>query len=334
MDVDTAAPNRSTFFVNHKIYDYNNHTIGIIGVGLASNIIRQRINAYQELFGRTIYFVNKHGEVTLHGINFPKKMSLHQMKGMHAISEQFTNNPIGSFKYNNGEHEVFVNTRLVNELGWYIVIEETNTEQPEMLRALWLNLLLSLVVTLAIGWLIHHLIQRHQTQLRLLLTNDHLTGLATRQGFEPIFHQMLKTAQRNKTSLSILLIDLDHFKKINDRMGHLEGDEALKSVARILEKNVRKCDAVSRWGGEEFIIALADCNAQSAVSLAEKIRKQIASEISTKDNDKKITASIGVAEFNLVEQSDALFARADEALYQAKKNGRNQVVSSADEIKS
>jgi diguanylate cyclase (GGDEF)-like protein len=246
---------------------------------------------------------------------------------MQAISQQLFKQPTGSFTYNNGEYPVFVNTRLVNELDWYIVIEEANTQQAEMLHALWVNLLLSLLVTLATGWLIHHLIQRHQLELRMLLTNDHLTNLASRQGFEPVFDQMIKTAQRSQEPLSILLIDIDNFKRINDELGHLEGDAVLQSMARILRENVRDCDAICRWGGEEFLIALANCKANVAYTIAEKIRHIAAEKLVTgKDLSQPITISIGVADYGLNETKDQLFSRADEALYRAKNNGRNQVV--------
>jgi diguanylate cyclase (GGDEF)-like protein len=327
LDTDTADTNRTNFFVNHKIYDYNHQLLGIIGVGLASEIIRNRIDEYQQQFNRTVYFVNKEGEVTLHGTHFSKEKTLNKMPGMSAISQHLLEKPTGSFVYHNGEHQVFVNSRFVDELGWYVVIEEANTQQTKMLHALWVNLLLSVIITLAIGWLIHYMIQRHQSELRLLLTNDYLTNLASRQGFTPVFNQMLKAAQRSQEPLSILLIDVDHFKKVNDQLGHLEGDAVLQSMADILRDSVRDCDAICRWGGEEFLVALANCNAKSAFTIAEKIRNLAAEKLANAKGAKQpITVSIGIAEYGLNESSDQLFSRADEALYHAKDNGRNQSV--------
>ncbi len=327
LDDDTADLSRTNFFVNHKIYDYNQNLLGIIGVGLASEIIRNRIDEYQQQFNRTVYFVNKKGEVTLHGSRFSKAKSLHEMKGMSAISQDLLNKTTGSFVYDNGENKVFVNTRLVDELNWFIVIEEAHTQQAEMLHVLWINLLLSVIITFAIGWIIHYLIKRQQLQLRTLLTNDYLTKLASRQGFAPVFDQMLKSAQRSQEALSILLIDIDHFKKVNDQLGHLQGDAVLQSLADVLRDSVRDCDAICRWGGEEFLIALADCNAESAYAIAEKIRKLSEEKLFSQTAlSSPITVSIGLAEYGLNETSDHLFSRADEALYRAKGNGRNQVV--------
>jgi diguanylate cyclase (GGDEF)-like protein len=325
LDADTADPNRTNFFVNHKVYDYKHQLLGVIGVGLASEIIRNRIDEYQQQFNRTVYFVNKKGEVTLHGTSFYKEKSLHDMVGMQAISQQLLDTPSSTFTYNNGKHNVFVSTRFVDELDWYIVIEEAHTEQAAMLQSLWVNLLLSVLLTFVIGWLIHFLIQRHQSELRELLTRDYLTNLASRQGFEPVFNQMLRSAARSQEPLSILLIDIDHFKKVNDELGHLKGDVVLQSIAEILRDSVRACDAICRWGGEEFVVALANCDAESAFVVAEKIREISAEKLASAIEAKEpITVSIGIAEYNLDETSDHLFSRADEALYRAKNGGRNQ----------
>lgn len=325
MDADTADPNRTNFFVNHKIYDYNHQLLGVIGVGLASEIIRNRIDEYQQQFNRTVYFVNKKGEVTLHGTSFAKAKSLHDMAGMQAISQKLLNNSSDTFTYNNGENPVFVNARYVDELDWYIIIEEAHTEYSTMLQFLWINLLLSALVTFIIGWLIHYLIQRHQLELRELLTRDYLTNLASRQGFEPVFNQMLRSAERSEESLSILLIDIDHFKKVNDELGHLKGDIVLETMAAILRDSVRACDAICRWGGEEFLVAFANCDAISAFNIAEKIRQLSAEKLAEAvDATEPITVSIGIAEYDLQETSDHLFSRADDALYRAKNGGRNQ----------
>lgn len=335
LDMDTADSTRTTFFVNHKILDYDDKLLGIIGVGLSSSLIHKRINEYQKLFNRTVYFIDQQGNVTLHGAGFTKANSIDQMQGMASIKQPLLNQSNGSFTYQHNGEEVFVNTRFIDELGWRIVVEEANKSQPEILRALWINLILSTLITLAIGWLISHLIQRYQSKLHKLLSNDHLTKLASRHGFEPVFHQMLKTAKRRKEPLSILLIDIDNFKKINDKMGHLEGDRVLKSTAQILQSSIRKCDAVCRWGGEEFIVSLAHCNITSAQTIAENIDKLVAEKLKAgKDNKHVITVSMGIAEFNLNETSDELFARADEALYRAKNSGRNKIIQAKSTIQS
>lgn len=326
MDMDTANLQRTTFFVNHKVFDQENNFLGVIGVGLASSLIQSKIDSFQETFGRTIFFTDKTGQVTLHGAKFDLPLQLAEHPGLEQLSQEILANPSGSYQFHPDEQDTYLHVRYIDELDWYLLVEETVTPAQDIVQALWYNLSLSVIVTLLIGWIINLNISRFQQRLSQLATKDHLTGLASRQGFEPTFHQMLETARRNRQPFSVLLLDIDHFKRVNDDYGHLQGDEVLKQIARILDDNVRHCDAISRWGGEEFILALAECDADAASVVAEKVRELITYRIKVSSDPKMvITASVGVAEFDLNESADELFSRADKALYRAKNNGRNQV---------
>lgn len=326
MDIDTANPKRTTFFVNHKVFGSQGQLLGVIGVGLSSDIIQTLIDDYQKTFGRTVYFVDQSGNVKLHGVSFNKEDSLYKMAGLESLIKPILSQPSGSFEYSSDQQDFYLHSRLIDELGWYILVEEEAQPEKTILQALWIDLLISIFITLLIGWIINHNLNRYQLQLNQLATRDHLTGLSSRQGFEPTFHQMLETARRNQQPLSILLLDLDHFKKINDNHGHLQGDKVLEQVALALGDNIRHCDAISRWGGEEFLLALAECDSHAATQVAEKIRLLISERVKLeKAPELTVTASIGVAEFDLQESAEQLFSRADKALYRAKNNGRNQV---------
>lgn len=163
------------------------------------------------------------------------------------------------------------------------------------------------------------------TKLNELATQDVLTKVANRFQFDKVLDHSITLSQRYGRALSIMLIDIDHFKEVNDTYGHLVGDEVLKTLARILSDWVRKSDVIARWGGEEFVILLPDSELSSAVKLAETLRQKIA------EYDfilvKKITCSIGVVRWNEGETPDQLLKRVDDKLYYAKKHGRNQAVS-------
>ncbi len=163
------------------------------------------------------------------------------------------------------------------------------------------------------------------TQLHELATMDRLTQVANRFEFDKILEHSLSVSRRYKRPLSILLLDIDHFKLINDRFGHLIGDDVLKALSALLRTQIRESDVVARWGGEEFMILLADTPLPSAIKMAEALRQRI--EVNTFETVKSITCSIGVAEFNPVEEADDLFNRADEKLYAAKKGGRNRIMA-------
>jgi len=163
------------------------------------------------------------------------------------------------------------------------------------------------------------------TRLNELATQDVLTRVANRFQFDKVLDHSISLSQRYGRTLSIMLIDIDYFKEVNDRYGHLVGDEVLKTLARILSDGVRKSDVIARWGGEEFVILLPDSALSSAVKLAETLRIKI-SEYDFKLGE-NVTCSIGVVRWNEGENSDQLLRRVDEKLYLAKEDGRNRVVS-------
>jgi len=164
------------------------------------------------------------------------------------------------------------------------------------------------------------------TKLNQLATQDVLTQVANRFQFDNVLEHSISLAQRYGRALSILLIDIDFFKEVNDTYGHLIGDEVLKKLAHTLSTGIRKSDVIARWGGEEFVILLPDSELSSALKLAETLRIKVA-ETDFEPVTQEITCSIGVARWNEGENSDQLLKRVDEKLYTAKENGRNRVVS-------
>jgi two-component system cell cycle response regulator len=159
-------------------------------------------------------------------------------------------------------------------------------------------------------------------------TTDSLTRLKNRRAFFENGTRAMSVAQRYVTDLSVILLDIDHFKKINDTYGHQVGDEALVVVAGILTELARAVDTVARIGGEEFAILLPDTNRLGAAVLAERIRRTIEQEqFIVGDKIEQITACIGISTFGVdpAEGIDQLLAVADNRLYLAKENGRNRI---------
>lgn len=155
---------------------------------------------------------------------------------------------------------------------------------------------------------------------------DLLTGLVNRREIMARFHAEKARAERNNTSLSIILADIDHFKRVNDTFGHLAGDQVLKDVAATLASHIRAVDICGRWGGEEFIVLLPETALDDAVFVAEKLRTAVSSTPSTwKNSEIQTTISLGVGMhlpgMDIEESTDLV----DKALYRAKKGGRNRV---------
>ena len=167
-------------------------------------------------------------------------------------------------------------------------------------------------------------VNEQQDHLRELAMKDQLTGLYNRHFLMEVGPKRIKEAYRHEYGLSLLMIDLDRFKWINDNHGHAVGDEVLSEVGALLKNHCRQDDLAARFGGEEFILILGHCDKDSANAKAEEIRLAIEN---LKPASLDLTASIGVASLENDSEEDlaGLFARADEAVYQSKEKGRNQV---------
>jgi diguanylate cyclase (GGDEF)-like protein len=163
-------------------------------------------------------------------------------------------------------------------------------------------------------------------QLREKAMHDPLTGLLTRGAFFEICDGEIARAVRTGQSLALMMADLDHFKSINDRFGHLAGDDVLRETARRLTATFRRGDAVGRFGGEEFVGLAVGCLVEDALGLAERFRQNVSREpFQTSAGPIQVTTSVGIAVIPNVETSWTLLKAADEALYKAKAGGRNRV---------
>ncbi len=172
-------------------------------------------------------------------------------------------------------------------------------------------------------------------RLKQISLTDPLTGISNRRYIEQRLHEEISRARRQHYSISCLYIDIDHFKKINDRVGHQGGDIVLCEVARRIRAELRLSDALARFGGEEFVVLLIDAELTNAIKVAERIRASIAHQLfklSLKQNI-NATVSIGVATLTNIDRPETIeataqriIAQADHALYAAKENGRNKVI--------
>ncbi len=168
---------------------------------------------------------------------------------------------------------------------------------------------------------------RYHEEIYQLATHDALTNLYNRRHFIELADNEIARAMLHARPLSLCIIDVDLFKPVNDRYGHISGDEVLGQIAALLRKQARNGDIAARIGGEEFALLLPDCHAQAAHGFAERLRERIAATVFTPGGEAQhITVSIGIAELTLERNArPKLMAAADVALYRAKDLGRNQV---------
>jgi diguanylate cyclase len=163
---------------------------------------------------------------------------------------------------------------------------------------------------------------------------DPLTALANRKSFDDALAKMLAAAQARREPLSLMLMDIDHFKKFNDSYGHLTGDQVLRLVAIAVKQNVKGQDISARYGGEEFAVILPSTALRAAITVADQIRRAVMNKElmkrSTGEYLGRVTMSIGVATLGQVDTPQSLIERADVCLYAAKRSGRNRVIGEAD----
>jgi diguanylate cyclase (GGDEF)-like protein len=173
------------------------------------------------------------------------------------------------------------------------------------------------------------------SEIQTLANTDRLTGLYNRRFFEERLSAELRNAQQQSYPLSLALLDIDHFKKINDTQGHNAGDKALHKLGFLLKTNLRKGDVVARFGGEEFVIILPNTHVETAHRIMDNLRNLVEKTIAT-ESGSPITISVGVMEAALMGQEELadiqkhIIQKADEHLYCAKRSGRNKVCSQID----
>lgn len=167
-------------------------------------------------------------------------------------------------------------------------------------------------------------LKKKNEELLKLSVTDKLTNLYNRVKIDKVLEEQFQLAKRYKTPFSLILMDIDFFKKVNDNYGHKIGDDVLIETAKVLEHHIRKTDILGRWGGEEFMVITPHTTLEGAVSLAKELNKAVAKhQYST--YEKKVTISLGVCSFEEKFDIDKMTIKADEALYRAKENGRDRV---------
>ncbi|AUG00825.1 GGDEF domain-containing protein [Pseudomonas sp. 09C 129] len=331
VDPDQANQNNLTFFINYKVYDYQDNLIGAAGVGLKVDAVIKLIDRYQQRYQRSVYFVDTQGRIVLTGAEGGPQGAragqlLFELENLRDLQARLPKPHSGNYEYSAPDQRHFLNVRFIPELNWYLLVDKReDSALGDIRRSLYLNLLICLAITLIVLTLLNGVVRRFQRKIETQATLDSLTGLPNRRGFDLLAAQAMLEAQREPKPLAALLLDLDHFKRLNDTYGHLAGDQVLSGFARHLASCLRQSDIVCRWGGEEFIVLLKDTDSATALKIAEKIRLLIEQQRYTYEGrNMRLTVSIGVTTLQADDTLHSLLSRADHAMYRAKQTGRNR----------
>ncbi|MFY0730107.1 sensor domain-containing diguanylate cyclase [Pseudomonas sp. NFX15] len=331
VDPDLANKDNLTFFINYKVYDYNSRFIGAAGVGLTVDAVIKLIDKYQQRYQRSVYFVDNFGRLVLTGADGGPQgaqigQKLGELDSMKDLINRLPKPHSGSYEYSVQGQGHFLNVRFIPELNWYLFVDKReDSALGDIRQSLYLNLLICLLVTLIVLALLNRVIKRYQDNIQAQAILDSLTELPNRRGFDLLAAQAMHEARREPKPLTALLLDLDHFKALNDTYGHLAGDQVLIGFARDLQSCLRDADIVCRWGGEEFIVLLKDTDGKTGLMIAEKIRQHVEQQRYAYNGQVlQVSVSIGLTTLQPDDTLHSLLSRADHAMYRAKQSGRNR----------
>lgn len=325
-DLDQANDFALTIFINYKVFDYDDNFIGATGIGLEATRMLERIELYEERYQREIYFVDDNGRIVLEaGNNNDKPANIDGIPGLAAKSSQILNAKQGDWTYERNGETHLLNTRHIPELDWHLFVEQPESGVTAKVRnAFFVSLGAGLFIAVVVVGLIYVTIQGYQSRLERMATTDNLTGLANRHSFEMLVGLYTHAKAAGAPPSSVILFDLDHLKRVNDRYGHIAGDQVIKEVAALAQESLRATDVICRWGGEEFVVWLPGCSLDDALDVAEKIRHGIQNRRFT-EHGISLSASFGVVEHTPGDTLERTLGHADQALYAAKNAGRDRI---------
>lgn len=339
VDIDTADLSTLAVFINHRMYDYQGNYIGATGIGLAMNAVKASIEDYKNRYNSQVYFTDANGTITLQSFDNDLATSLQNSPNLAPFTEQILSTESSAFEYTKGDVTYHVYTRFIPEFNWHLIIEQQEDLTDQNIRtSLILNLAVGLFISLVIILLVTVIISGYQKKIEAIATTDKLTDVANRQLFDLLYQKTFNQSKRTGKPLAAIMLDIDYFKQVNDTLGHPAGDQVLKSLAQLIQHNIRASDVLFRWGGEEFLILVPSSDMDVALAAAEKIRLMAADlHVVYGGEAIAITVSCGVAMVTtnnnsmeaeeIAASAERLISHADKALYAAKDGGRNQVTA-------
>ncbi|MFD2262087.1 diguanylate cyclase [Lacibacterium aquatile] len=328
LDFNQAQSNTPTVFINYRMTDAGGKFLALTGVGLELEGLTRILSHYADDERRNIYFVDQGGRVTVRaGRHAAENERLQDISGLARLAPKLLSSNSGYYDYVRDGEPMLATARLIPELGWYVLVEQREADaMRDLQRGFWVNSLIGVVIVLLTVGLIFYAVAFYQRRLEEMATTDKLTGLVNRQVFDDALEAAVKKYRRSVDRFSLILIDIDHFKNVNDTYGHLMGDKVLRQISDLVRHVMRDSDIVCRWGGEEIIVLAHNCPQDDAATRAEDLLKAIESAVIETDHGRLVvTVSAGVTQGRPDDTADTLLLRADAALYRAKDTGRNRV---------
>lgn len=349
IDRDTADLRRTTAFINVLLQDSAGRMLGVTGLGLDVHTLQAQLQHYQKRYGARILLVDRDGRIALssdrsHGL-------LRAVPGLAAYSAKILRQPHTSMRLEVQGQDLYISSNHLPEIGWTLVVmQRRNADQSTLINLLTQNLVASIAISVFLLLLAQLTLGRDQRRLEAIARTDKLSGLLNRHMFEPLLSQLAAQAERRMEPLALALLDIDHFKRINDSQGHQVGDAVIRAIAQRLRAHTRDADPLFRWGGEEFLVLLPGCGVAEAQVRLEALRRDLRAhplrlaELTAANKCApaphaaaprldplalRVTMSIGITLVDPGEPISQMLHRADQALYKAKSGGRDRICTLA-----
>ncbi|MDA3851192.1 MAG: diguanylate cyclase, partial [Spirochaetaceae bacterium] len=326
VDLDEAADDQLTIFINFRVENEQGRFLGVSGVGLQMENFSQMLKDRQEHYQRQIYLVDLHGVIQAHSdmSNIETRSLLDRPGLVPQIDKllQIRDEPINVL-YQQGRRRKYITSRYIPDLQWFLVVEQDEHSALKAAREnLWRTLITGGLATLLILVISSYIFKYFTGEMEVLATTDPLTGTSNRRELDDQLQLAYSRQNRNQLPLSLVLMDLDLFKEINDKYGHAEGDKVLQTFCEIIIKEKRPHDLLARWGGDEFILIFEGVQ-EEAQLLLKRVRQSLVDLHST--GGIPFCFSAGIAQLKSGESLEDLQLHADKALYYSKNRGRNKI---------
>ncbi|MEP4890956.1 MAG: sensor domain-containing diguanylate cyclase [Aliiglaciecola sp.] len=317
------------FYIDLKIYDDDGAFLGFFGISKSLDSFVDIFDQYKRQYGYDFIFVDQDNNIALssdpdlivENATFKTLESLdwYQDIDLDRLPEGSLNNLL----VKTSGMDALIAEVKVDPFGWTMyLLTPLQERQTEISRSFIISIVTLLVIIFALFMIIYHLLYYFKQDMQKNFQTDPLTRLPNRNKVELRYAEMLDKGQQ----VGLILIDIDHFKAVNDTHGHNAGDNVLRQISNMLSNHLRHGDVVGRWGGEEFVLLLPDTSPDQAFDVAQKLRETMSSmTASTGSASLQVTASFGVSHTDTPRPLTEVVGYADDALYQAKRDGRNIV---------
>ena len=327
IDRDTADLSRTTAFINVRLQDAGGRFLGVTGLGLDLRLLQNQLRRYQWQYGAHILLVDRSGHIALSSDG--RSGNLSQVPGLGPISQRLLGQTNTSLRLQEGGRDLYIRATRIADIDWtLVVIQQRTAEQSAFIDLLIQNVVAALLISVVLLVLAQLTLGREQKRLETITQTDNLSGLLNRRVFKPVFQQLSAQSIRRDEPLAVALMDIDHFKQVNDTHGHLIGDAVICHVSSRLMSHLREADPLFRWGGEEFLLLMPGCNLEEARQRLETIRHDLRIHplaVEELADGIPVTMSFGLTLLVAGETSSEMLRRADQALYAAKHAGRDRI---------